>query len=343
MVSDSDEDATDVEDLVGPAIQIVSDAGVYEYIYDDNGNRVDRIQRVKDSEFSGRDDIISLKLDVMGVGVDAFANCVQLESVTFSKNINWIGFGAFAGCTGLRNVTFEEDNLEPDNLEFGGANEFEVENEPSPGRGCFSNCQNLSTFKFPRKTETIHPGTFAGCVALKTVSVWSNTAALNSPNPGWSRIFAGSPVNTINYIIFLVGNFTERESGRLREKLVSVNPQLRRTGYFTEPDPDPGGRGHIVIRSLEKIKVWSRRRGRLTEVTSGPDRDPVVFRRPLNEMYTNLMAGQMTRGTGLPVELTRMIYGNRRDGLGISPDGALHDWTHTGPARTGSSPPAVRI
>ncbi len=44
---------------------------------------------------------------------DVFKDCVNLQSVTISKDVQYIGFNAFKGCTSLKSATFEFDENTP--------------------------------------------------------------------------------------------------------------------------------------------------------------------------------------------------------------------------------------
>ena len=88
---------------------------------------------------------------VTSIGGNAFVNCWQLVSVTFSGNIDSIGDTAFASCWQLVSVTFSGSI-------------------DSIGYGAFYDCDGLKTVTFSGNVGIIGDYAFANCTALESVT-----------------------------------------------------------------------------------------------------------------------------------------------------------------------------
>lgn len=113
-----------------------------------------------------------------------FNNCKSLTTITLTEFIRNIGAGAFTGCTALREVSFyPRSNVKKidSNAFFGCSNLtkvgdlvfFELE---QLGVNAFWGCSKLYPehgFISFNKLDSIQPGTFTDCKALKTVSLES--------------------------------------------------------------------------------------------------------------------------------------------------------------------------
>ena len=89
---------------------------------------------------------------VTSVGDNAFANCLQLVSVTFSGNVGSIGDYAFVNCTALETVTFSG-------------------NVDSIWNHAFYRCHALENVTFSGNVGNIEGYAFWDCYALKTIYV----------------------------------------------------------------------------------------------------------------------------------------------------------------------------
>ena len=96
---------------------------------------------------------------VTSVGDNAFANCLQLVSVTFSGNIDSIGVEAFAHCWRLVSVTFSG-------------------NVGSIGDYAFVNCTALETVTFSGNVDSIWNHAFYRCHALENVTFSGNVGSI---------------------------------------------------------------------------------------------------------------------------------------------------------------------
>lgn len=84
------------------------------------------------------------------IGIGAFMNCEQLESVTFPK-MRWIEGSAFLDCKNLKDVTFNGDI---DKIHH----------------RVFENCDNLSSITFNGNIEKIDPSSISNCPMLRNLT-----------------------------------------------------------------------------------------------------------------------------------------------------------------------------
>lgn len=97
-------------------------------IYGCNDNRSENIGRIGDfevkesktipksyeiSKYFGSESTPSIPSkykdkNIVGIGSDVFANCLNIERINISSNIKYIGGRAFSGCNNLEKVTFNE-------------------------------------------------------------------------------------------------------------------------------------------------------------------------------------------------------------------------------------------
>lgn len=62
------------------------------------------VKVIQDDSFKGCSALKSLNFDAYTIGLDAFKDCISLESARFGEHIWWIRAGAFANCRKLRSV-----------------------------------------------------------------------------------------------------------------------------------------------------------------------------------------------------------------------------------------------
>ncbi len=113
-------------------------------------------------------------LQLLEVGKKAFSLCTRLRSISFSDNLEIIGEEAFLGCSALSSIS-----LPPSVYEIGeGAFEktniksfiFPTEIEHIPPR-IFMENKGLECVGLSDKTKTLGVLSFAGCTALKSISL----------------------------------------------------------------------------------------------------------------------------------------------------------------------------
>ncbi|MDE6600361.1 MAG: fibronectin type III domain-containing protein [Oscillospiraceae bacterium] len=98
--------------------------------------------------------------DGCAVGKEAFANCVNLKSVTFEGNSSYIDDEAFLNCTSLEKLNFKNPAA---NIKY-------------IGKSAFANCFALETVSLPSKTGEIREFAFGNCTSLSTVTVPQNVS-----------------------------------------------------------------------------------------------------------------------------------------------------------------------
>ncbi len=114
------------------------------------------------------------------IGNGAFANCKNLECVTFMEpqNLQVIGDRAFYNCTSLREVIGLSDC---ENLNYVGDNAFQYvrlaqvnlarTKVKTIGHNAFYNCNNLKFVALGRDVKKIKEQAFMGCQKLTTVLI----------------------------------------------------------------------------------------------------------------------------------------------------------------------------
>lgn len=116
-----------------------------------------------------------LGLPVKEVGERAFANCNNLEKVTFGKNVISIADYAFLDNLKLKTLVFNEGLLEIRFRAFHGCSALEEVDLPSNlfnlGNGVFYGCDALKRVSIPKSINTISERLFYECPALETVEL----------------------------------------------------------------------------------------------------------------------------------------------------------------------------
>ena len=120
---------------------------------------------------------LAIPSSVQTIGVDAFRDCSNLESVALAENssLQTIGDGAFSGCTALRSVTFN------------GCETLET-----IGRDAFNGCTKLTSAEIPASVRNIGCSAFASC-GLQNITFGANSA-LESIG---EAAFYGNPASSI--------------------------------------------------------------------------------------------------------------------------------------------------
>lgn len=96
------------------------------------------------------------------IGYTAFANCINLSSVTINTNKDAeirMGEHAFDNCVNLKDLNYEPTSLR------------EI------GEGAFNNCSSLKSFTIPSDCENIGAKAFAGCTGLEGFNVVGDDGA----------------------------------------------------------------------------------------------------------------------------------------------------------------------
>ena len=89
---------------------------------------------------------------VTKIGVDAFKNCTNLESVSLPSTITIIDNGAFDGCSSLEEIDI------PTNVS-------------KIGQRAFAGCSSLTGVTIPSQVTALNSETFSSCASLTSVSL----------------------------------------------------------------------------------------------------------------------------------------------------------------------------
>ncbi len=115
---------------------------------------------------------------VVAIGVRAFMDNLDVESIVIPDTVVVIGGGAFAGCRNLTSVTLPESITEIGARAFAGCESLvEVALPPGLfmlGPGAFWGCTSLESIVIPDGVSFLGTGTFAGCSSLVSVTLTDN-------------------------------------------------------------------------------------------------------------------------------------------------------------------------
>ena len=124
---------------------------------------------------------VTLPSGVEAIGKIAFGNCTGLKSVNIPCSVSRIGEGAFYACTSLQNVDFEEaDSTVQNRLELGksafyGCRALEqiyICSTPQPVRlysSAFAECRRLRSFRTLGMISGLSSGAFQNCTSLTEI------------------------------------------------------------------------------------------------------------------------------------------------------------------------------
>ena len=106
---------------------------------------------------------------------NAFAGCLNLETVTIPSSVNAIGSSAFAGCGKLDGVSIPTGVTAIENATFSGCSSLKTVTIPntvvSIGTSAFGDCTSLKSITIPESVTTIIPNAFSGCTSLETITI----------------------------------------------------------------------------------------------------------------------------------------------------------------------------
>ncbi len=185
-----------------------------------------------ESETTNRITSISLSEGLEIIGTEAFIHCESLTAITIPASVKTIGTGAFDRCYSLATVTFADGSQ----LEEIGDYVFQMCSITSIvlpascttiGYGAFYQ-NSFEKFEFPEGVEEINFGMFAGCTALKTVTIPSSVTAIDN----WVFVNCealttincnSATVPTLGENVFVTGEYDYSQADQLKEV----------TGYLT--------------------------------------------------------------------------------------------------------------
>ena len=137
------------------------------------------IQTIGQASFSGKDTAhaplyknVAFPDSLVSLGIGAFANCINLESFTFSENsqITTISDGCFSVCETLKAVRFPKNS--------------QITVIPT---SCFFKCTTIESVIIPDSVVTIGNQAFGACSSLKNVDFGGSVKSIGK------LAFAGTP------------------------------------------------------------------------------------------------------------------------------------------------------
>ena len=140
-----------------------------------------------------------------GQGLNAFAWCDLLTSVTLPDSIKSIGYGAFYGCTSLKEINIPASVTEIGNEAFASCEALESITIPDSvitiGMGAFGSCDALESITIPDSVTSPLLGTFYGCELLKTVVIGNNVPYIG--NQSFVNCYSLSNITIKSDIVFI--------------------------------------------------------------------------------------------------------------------------------------------
>jgi hypothetical protein len=129
-----------------------------------------------DYAFAGCPALTSLDgANIGSLGWGAFANCVNLVSVTIPDSITAIEMDAFSGCAALVSVTIPNSVTSIGQSAFSGCAGLVSVTIPnsvtSIGQSAFNGCTGLASITIPASVTSIGNNAFNGCASLAVINV----------------------------------------------------------------------------------------------------------------------------------------------------------------------------
>jgi hypothetical protein len=132
---------------------------------------------------TGGDVIISKKLGITAIGVEAFAFEKYVTSIEIPDGVTRIDSAAFLRCSNLMSMSMPESLT-------------------SIGNDAFYYCTALASVEIPASVTSIGDYAFGGCPNLKTVKVGWQTPPVQKMNSyGWFSLFYGNWIENATLIV----------------------------------------------------------------------------------------------------------------------------------------------
>ena len=149
------------------------------------GENVKTIPEYAFAGFSGLNGMLNIPDSVVSIGIRAFQNCSEIDTLIIGKYVKSIGYGAFENCSGLSSVTYNADSCSmgsylsynnkyyyvfsgcsnPSTLTIGNNVRYISENSFRDFTGLTGNVT------FPTGMNSIGDNAFYGCSGLASVSM----------------------------------------------------------------------------------------------------------------------------------------------------------------------------
>ena len=148
---------------------------------------------------------------IIGIGSEAFNNCLGLKSVTIPDGLTSIGARAFCGCNGLTSVTIGNSVTSIGDYAFSGCADLTSVTIPdsvtSIGDGTFYNCSGLTRITIPNGVTSIGDYAFFDCAGLTSVIIPDSVTSIGDfafyDCSGLTSVTIGSGVTSIGKYAFL--------------------------------------------------------------------------------------------------------------------------------------------
>lgn len=176
--------------------------------------------------------VIYQGLPVTSIGLEAFKNCLILNTVIISPGILTLSNGAFMGCTNLSNATICDSVIAMGNSTFSGCTSLEGITLPSAitsiGESMFSGCSMLSSISIPEAVSSIGSKAFENCTSLEAINLNCKIKVLED------RVFYGrSKLETVQLgeEIISIGSYVFYECRLLKN--INIPAQTTAIGAYT--------------------------------------------------------------------------------------------------------------
>ena len=118
---------------------------------------------------------VTIPEGVTHIGANAFANCFALASVDIPDSVTGIGDSAFSSCSSLTSITIPEGVTRIGDWTFVGCGNLESvvlpDSVTSIGYEAFMGCGSLTSIVLPANLTSIEISAFSGCYSLTSITI----------------------------------------------------------------------------------------------------------------------------------------------------------------------------
>ena len=169
--------------------------------------------------------------NVMVIGDEAFAGCLNLTSITMPNSITSIGFEAFASCTSLTSITIPNSVTSISNDAFISCTSLTSINIPNsvtsiPQRA-FAACTSLSSITIPNSVTKIGEAAFSDCTSLTSITIPNSVTRIDKE--AFQNCVSISSITIPNSVTSLGGYVFEDCSGLIS---VSIPNSVTSIGWY---------------------------------------------------------------------------------------------------------------